>query len=220
MRIICGGNLQRNDVLDESEIEIMDRKRLYQTLMINVLGGGRQTDWLKKHRVFHRMGENCDFNMHLIPLYPRLISFGNNVNVASGVKFHTHDGVNNLLNKMTTYVPKRVESRRGTFQEGIGCIEIGDNISIGSGAIISYGVHIGNNVIVSAGSIVIKDIPDNCVVRGVPAEVVCSFDAYVRIRASKKYFPPEIRHQMGRTISKELEEYLWSDFKQKHLKQG
>lgn len=41
MRIICGGNLQRNDVLDESEIEIMDRKRLYQTLMINVLGGGQ-----------------------------------------------------------------------------------------------------------------------------------------------------------------------------------
>ncbi|WP_234032578.1 hypothetical protein [Companilactobacillus bobalius] len=34
------------------------------------------------------------------------------------------------------------------------------------------GVHIGNNVIVGAGAVVVSDIPDNCVVGGVPAKVI------------------------------------------------
>ena len=44
--------------------------------------------------------------------------------------------------------------------------EIGDNVTIiGS-------IHIGNNVIVGAGSVVVKDIPDNCIVAGNPAKII------------------------------------------------
>lgn len=44
---------------------------------------------------------------------------------------------------------------------------IGDNVYIGAGAKI-----IGNNVVIGANSVVITDIPDNCVAVGMPAKVI------------------------------------------------
>ena len=41
---------------------------------------------------------------------------------------------------------------------------IGDNVEIGTGAIIIGGIHIGNNVKIGAGCIVCENIPDNCTV--------------------------------------------------------
>ena len=49
---------------------------------------------------------------------------------------------------------------------------IGDNVTIGCHACIIGGVHIGNNVIIGAGSVVVKDVPDNCVVVGNPAKII------------------------------------------------
>ena len=49
---------------------------------------------------------------------------------------------------------------------------IGDNVSIGANANIIGRITIGNNVIIGAGSVVVKDIPDNCVVAGNPARIV------------------------------------------------
>lgn len=43
---------------------------------------------------------------------------------------------------------------------------------MGAGAIVLPGVTIGNNVVVAAGAVVTKDVPDNCVVAGVPAKVI------------------------------------------------
>lgn len=49
---------------------------------------------------------------------------------------------------------------------------IGDNVTIGCHACIIGGVHIGNNVTIGAGAVVVKDVPDNCVVAGNPAKVI------------------------------------------------
>lgn len=49
---------------------------------------------------------------------------------------------------------------------------IGDNVSLGCNVTIIGGVHIGNNVTVGAGSVVLKDVPDNCIVAGNPAKVL------------------------------------------------
>lgn len=49
---------------------------------------------------------------------------------------------------------------------------IGDNVIIYTGAKILGGVSIGNNVIIGANSVVIKDIPDNAIVAGCPARIV------------------------------------------------
>jgi UDP-perosamine 4-acetyltransferase len=53
-----------------------------------------------------------------------------------------------------------------------GCVEIGEYSHIGIGSTIKQGVKIGRNVTVGAGSVVIKDIPENVVAVGVPAEII------------------------------------------------
>lgn len=52
------------------------------------------------------------------------------------------------------------------------CIFIGDNCYIGSGATILGPVKIGNNVTIGGGAVVVKDIPDNAVVGGNPAKII------------------------------------------------
>lgn len=49
---------------------------------------------------------------------------------------------------------------------------IGDNVSLGANVNIIGKITIGNNVIVGAGSVVVKDVPDNCVVAGNPARII------------------------------------------------
>lgn len=49
---------------------------------------------------------------------------------------------------------------------------IGDNVRITAGAKVIGGIKIGNNVTVGANAVVIKNVPDNCVVVGVPAYIV------------------------------------------------
>ena len=49
---------------------------------------------------------------------------------------------------------------------------IGNNVTIGCHVCIIGGVRIGNNVIIGAGSVVVKDVPDNSVVAGNPAKVI------------------------------------------------
>ena len=51
-------------------------------------------------------------------------------------------------------------------------VHIGSNVWIGAGAIIMPGVTIGDNTIIGAGSIVTKDIPSNVVAVGNPCKVM------------------------------------------------
>ena len=53
-----------------------------------------------------------------------------------------------------------------------GEVFIGNNVWLGDKVAVLAGVHIGNNVIVAANAVVTKDIPDNCLVAGVPAKIV------------------------------------------------
>jgi serine O-acetyltransferase len=48
---------------------------------------------------------------------------------------------------------------------------IGDDVSIGLGAVIVENVTIGNNVRVAPNSVVITDVPDNTTIMGVPARI-------------------------------------------------
>ena len=51
-------------------------------------------------------------------------------------------------------------------------VTIGNDVWIGGNVTILPGVKIGNNVVVAAGAVVTKDVPDNCVVGGVPARFI------------------------------------------------
>lgn len=49
---------------------------------------------------------------------------------------------------------------------------IGNNVSIGTGAVVVGAITIGNNVVIGANSYVDKDIPDNSFVAGTPAKII------------------------------------------------
>lgn len=49
---------------------------------------------------------------------------------------------------------------------------IGDNVTITCGAKVLGPIHVGNHVTVGANAVVIRDVPDNCVVGGVPAKIL------------------------------------------------
>ena len=51
-------------------------------------------------------------------------------------------------------------------------IRIGNDVWIGGNVTILPGITIGNNVVVAAGAVVTKDIPDNTLVGGVPAKFI------------------------------------------------
>ncbi len=60
-----------------------------------------------------------------------------------------------------------------------GRIVIGNRVFIGANSTVLMNVHIGNDVIIGASSMVNKDVPDGCVVAGVPAKVICTTEEYV-----------------------------------------
>lgn len=59
---------------------------------------------------------------------------------------------------------------------------IGDNCFIGMNSIILMGTHIGNNCIVGAGSVVHGTFPDNVVIAGNPAKIICTLQEHYEKR--------------------------------------
>ena len=61
----------------------------------------------------------------------------------------------------------------------IGRVTIGDHVFIGAESVVLPGVTIGSNVVIGANSTVTHDIPENSVVAGSPAKVICTLDEYL-----------------------------------------
>jgi len=98
-------------------------------------------------------------------VYPELIEIEDNVTIGSNAMIFAHiNPTANLILKKTHY-PRKVAK-----------VTIKSGAVINPGAIITAGVTIGKNSIVSIGSVVFEDIPDNCVVLGNPARVVKKLD--------------------------------------------
>lgn len=114
-------------------------------------------------KVGGEVGDNVDFIATSIDMgEPYLISIGSNVTL-SGAKVLTHDA---CLFKTTGYTR-------------VGKIHIGDDVFVGWGSIILPGVTIGSRVVIGAGSVVAKDIPDNSVAVGNPCRVIGTYDDLV-----------------------------------------
>ena len=67
--------------------------------------------------------------------------------------------------------PIHPATRNSTYEYGK-AITIGDNVWIGGNTVICPGVHVGDNAVIGAGSVVTKDIPDWCVAAGNPCRVL------------------------------------------------
>lgn len=96
------------------------------------------------------------------PTHCFLIEIGNNVTLSIRVVLMAHDAsTKNVLGKTK-----------------IGKIKIGENVFVGANTTILPNVVIGNNVVIGANSVVTKSIPDNSVVVGNPARVICSLNEF------------------------------------------
>ncbi len=153
----------------------MDIKRLWHSLRLYTMFNSRKRgDYLRKHGLMHHVGRDVRIPTMLMPLFPELISIGDNVEIASGVRLVTHDAIHGVLSR---------KDPEHTYHESIGCIDIGSNCFIGAGTVILGNVKIGDNVVIGAGSLVNKDLPANSVCGGVPAKVLGSFDDLIKKRA-------------------------------------
>ena len=145
----------------------MQLKRYYQILRLwTIPSDGGRAEWCKRHGVYAGVGEKVRIMDRKIPLYARLIRFHNNIQVASNVSFITHDATFSVFNHLKL---SDIGLWGGKYPEHIACIEIMDNVFIGSNTTILGGVRIGPNAIVAAGSVITKDVPPNSIVGGVPA---------------------------------------------------
>lgn len=107
-----------------------------------------------------KIGKDCLISTRNFSSEPYLIEIGDNVRIASDVKFFTHGGL----------IPFRriMNSNLDIF----GKIKIGNNVHIGDSAFIMPGVTIGDNSIIAAGSVVTKSMPDGKIIAGNPARIV------------------------------------------------
>lgn len=110
-----------------------------------------------------QIGENVHILNSLIDFdHGFLVSIGNNVTL-TGARVLSHDA--------STQIPLGVSK--------VGRVIIGDEVFVGQGAIILPNTHIGNRVIIGAGAVVSRDIPDNSIAVGNPIQIIGTYDDYV-----------------------------------------
>ena len=120
----------------------------------------------------------------------------------------THDMLNRFLAKCYP------EKDFGHL-ERIGCIEVMDNVYVAINAQIMPNVRIGKNCLITGGSVVTSDIPENSIATGNPAKVVGRFDMFAALRAMRKGQTKAFKNQ---ELPQELIEAEWERFYQRHEK--
>lgn len=105
------------------------------------------------------VGLNFYANHNLVILDGAPVTFGDNVFIAPNCGFYTagHPIDSTERNKGLEYALP---------------ITVGNNVWIGANVCVLPGVSIGDNCVIGAGSIVVKDIPANSVAVGNPCKVV------------------------------------------------
>lgn len=172
---------------------------LFTRLRIAIIPGAiARTKYIIKKKLFAEVGENFFFQPRIVPLNAEYIHIHNNVAVASDVTFICHDVMQKVFNNIDPQ--KQIKKKYG-------CIEIMDNVFIGSNSTILYDVRIGPNAIVAAGSVVTKDVPPGSIVGGVPARVIGSFD---------ELYNKRLKESESIQGSEYTKDYCWDRFLSNH----
>lgn len=141
-------------------------KKLY--LKLCKPSGFEYANYLKKWGNYHAIGDDCAIWPYTNVTNPEYTSLGNNV-MLTACTILGHDGSIAMLNRAY-----------GVKLDRVGKVDIKDNVFVGHGAIVLPGVTIGPNVIVAAGAVVTKDVPEGKIVAGVPAKVIGDLETLVK----------------------------------------
>ena len=105
------------------------------------------------------IGDHTRIGLHCTVIGP--VTIGSHVNLAQGITI-------TALNHSFEDTAKRIDEQGITTKQVI----IGDDVWIGTNAVILPGVTIGRHSVVAAGAVVTKDVPEHSLVAGVPAKII------------------------------------------------
>lgn len=184
----------------------MNTYRLYHSFRLLLCKTPKKrAEYLKKHNILGGIGENCKYGPWRLPIYPKLIKLHNNVIIHRRAHIIPHDVINRFLSQAYPNVDFG-------HHERIGCIELMDNVYISAHATVMSNVRINKNCIISVGSVVTSDIPENSIASGIPAKPVGRFDMFVALRKMSKAQAVPFKNQH---LSDELAMEEWARFNKK-----
>lgn len=129
------------------------------------------------------LGDNVQIRPYVTIVNGNNVSLGDHIVLRAGTQLHAGKNSkiiieNNVLIAPDVFITVNNHNyadinkpiiQQGDTEEGV---VIKEGSWIGRGATILKGVTIGKNSIVGAGAVVTKDVPDYCVVGGIPAKII------------------------------------------------
>ena len=127
------------------------------------------------------IGKQVDDTFHLFPPFytdfGKNIKIGKNVFINSGCCFQDQGGIeigdDVLIGQQVVIATLNhdfnPQNRASMYHSPV---KVGNRVWIGAHATICPGVSIGDNSIIAAGAVVTKNVPEGCVVAGVPAKII------------------------------------------------
>lgn len=175
--------MQQGLVYDPADAEIMREQLRYQDRLweFNQLKPSQLKEKIKYMKeVFAECGDGCYIELPFRANWGgHHVHFGNgvyanfNLTLVDDAHIYVGDKVMFAPNVTVATANHPIEpSLRAKGYQYNKDVHIGENVWIGAGTVIVPGVHIGKNSVIGAASVVTKDIPENVVAVGNPCRVI------------------------------------------------